>query len=196
MISWQRLLSGRFRDPLVGRDVLLGVFAGSAIAAVLMGADGRLGISQALTVGRFFGQGLGPSIGFSVMQLFFACFTALIYLAILSIMTGILRHRWLGLAATGLLLVAFYSPVNAVGLGLAVLYALIFLVVLTRLGLVSAASFLVVWNILTVSPPLSLTQWYAGRAMIALLVPLTLLLFGFYVSLGNNSIFGSVLKED
>jgi serine/threonine-protein kinase len=196
MVSWQRLLSGHFRDPLVGRDVLLGVFAGSVIGAVLMGAHGRLGISEPFIVGRFFGQGLEPSVGFSIVQLSFGCYTAFVYLAILSIMTGILRRRWLGLAATGLLLVAFYSPVNAAGLGLAVLYALIFLVVLTRLGLVSAASFLIAWNILTVAPPLDLTQWYAGRAIVALLVPLTLLVFGFYVSLGGKPIFGNALKED
>jgi hypothetical protein len=100
------------------------------------------------------------------------------------------------MVATGLLLVAFYSPVNALDLGPAVLYALIFLGVLTRLSLVSAASFLVVWSTLIVSPPLDLTQWYGGRAMIALLVPLALLVFGFYVSLGGQPIFGSALREE
>jgi hypothetical protein len=45
------------------------------------------------------------------------------------------------------------------------------------------------------SPPLILDQWYAGRAMIALLAPLTLLFWGFYVSLGSQSVFGSALKE-
>jgi hypothetical protein len=195
MVSWQRLLGGHFRNPLVGRDVLLGAFAGSVIAAVLVGAHGRLGISQPLIVSSFFGQGLLQSVGFSVRQLASACYAAFIYLAILSIMTGFLRRRWLGLAATGVLLIAFYSPVNARDLGLAVLYALIFLVVLTRLSLVSATSFLVVWSTLIVSPPLDFTQWYGGRAMIALLVPFALLVFGFYVSLGGQPILGSALKE-
>ncbi len=196
MVSWQRLLSGRFRDPLVGRDVLLGVFAGSVIAAVLVGVNGRLGISEISTVGFFFGQGLWPSVGFSIRQISSACYGAFIYLAILSIVTGILRRRWLGLAATGLLLVAFSSPVHVADLALAFLYALTFLIVLSRLGLVSAASFLVVWNTLAVSPPLNFTQWYAGRTVVALLVPLTLLLFGFYVSLGGTPIFGNALKEE
>src|SRR5262249_10143198 len=34
LVSWARLLSGRFRDPLVGRDVLIGVAAGTAISAI------------------------------------------------------------------------------------------------------------------------------------------------------------------
>jgi serine/threonine-protein kinase len=28
LVSWSRLLAGRFRDPLVGRDVLVGCLAG------------------------------------------------------------------------------------------------------------------------------------------------------------------------
>jgi hypothetical protein len=43
---------------------------------------------------------------------------------------------------------------------------------------------------------LILDQWYAGRAMIALLAPLTLLFWGFYVSLGSQPVFGSALKEE
>ena len=30
MVSWQRLLNGRLRDPLIGRDLVLGILAGSA----------------------------------------------------------------------------------------------------------------------------------------------------------------------
>jgi serine/threonine-protein kinase len=196
LVSWQRLLSGRFRDPLVGRDVLLGLFAGSAVAAVVVGVNGRFRITDVLTVKSFFGQGLSPSIGISMVQLAFACYTALIYLAVLSIMTGIMRRRWLGLSATGLLLVAFFSPVSVAGLGLALLYTITFLIVLTRLGLVAAVSFLVAWNTLTASPPLDLTQWYAGRALIALLVPLALLVFGFYISIGGQPIFGRALGDE
>jgi hypothetical protein len=34
LMSWSRLLSGRFRDPRVGRDVLVGIVAGLAIAII------------------------------------------------------------------------------------------------------------------------------------------------------------------
>ncbi|HEY6386229.1 MAG TPA: hypothetical protein VIX91_11155 [Candidatus Acidoferrum sp.] len=46
------------------------------------------------------------------------------------------------------------------------------------------------------APPLVLSQWYAGRAMIALLVPVALLGWGFYASLGGKPLFGSALKEE
>ena len=35
LISWQRLLNGRFRDPLVGRDVLLGGLVGAAFNPII-----------------------------------------------------------------------------------------------------------------------------------------------------------------
>ena len=38
MISWVRLMAGRFRDPLVGRDVLVGCLVGSP-GAILLQAD-------------------------------------------------------------------------------------------------------------------------------------------------------------
>ena len=34
LISWTRLLSGRVRDPLVGRDILIGVLAGVALLVI------------------------------------------------------------------------------------------------------------------------------------------------------------------
>jgi len=36
IISWSRLLAGRLRDPLVGRDILIGCLAGVLLAAGLM----------------------------------------------------------------------------------------------------------------------------------------------------------------
>jgi hypothetical protein len=54
----------------------------------------------------------------------------------------------------------------------------------------------VTWQSLAFSPPLDLNRWYAGRAMIALLLPIALLIYGFYVSLGGQPILGSALKEE
>jgi hypothetical protein len=78
---------------------------------------------------------------------------------------------------------------------LTILFVLVFLAVLVGIGLVAAASFFFIMLTLGTSPPLILDQWYAGRAMISLLAPLTLLFWGFYVSLGSQSVFGSALKE-
>jgi serine/threonine-protein kinase len=196
LVSWQRLLSGRFRDPLVGRDVLLGVFAGSVAGTLFLIVAALSGLSEINRVDSFYGQGVWPSIGYSISLPAGACVFALSYLALLAILTRLIRWRWLGLTALGLIQVALFSPTNAVDLAATVLYVLAFLAVLTRIGLVAALSFQIISLTLGFSPPLQITQWYAGRAVIALLIPLTLLVWGFYVSLGGQPMFGSALKED
>jgi hypothetical protein len=87
-------------------------------------------------------------------------------------------------------------PTSAIDFVLGVLFVLAFLAVLTRVGLVGAVSFYIVFLSLATAPPLSITQWFAGRAMIALLVPLAVLVWGFYVSLGGQPIFGSAVQEE
>jgi hypothetical protein len=196
MVSWQRILSGRFRDPLVGRDVLIGIFAGSALSVVFLGLAVLVGMSEVTPVAPPFGFGLMPSIGRCLSVPSFACFSALLFLGILSIMTGLLRRRWRGLAATGVAMLALNAQPNALDFLFATLFTVAILVVLTRVSLVAVTCFLIVINTLGTSPPLSFDQWYAGRALIALLIPLALLIFGWYVSLGGQPIFGAALSEE
>ena len=47
LISWARLLSGRVRDPLVGRDILAGLLAGIGLVALLIA---RVEVSRRLGV--------------------------------------------------------------------------------------------------------------------------------------------------
>jgi hypothetical protein len=127
--------------------------------------------------------------------LFAASFYALFYFALLSVMTGLFRRPRLGLVAIALIMLLLNAQTTILGFTLTVLFVLVFLAVLVGIGLVAAASFFFIMLTLGTSPPLILDQWYAGRAMIALLAPLTLLFWGFYVSLGSQSVFGSALKE-
>jgi hypothetical protein len=174
----------------------LGGFAGALLGFAFFGVGVLVGISEANPVAAMFGQGLAPSIGRSVFPLSYACFLALINLALLSIMTGILRRRWLGLVGTGLILLLANAQNNALDVSLTVVFVLLFLAVQVRVGLIAAASFYLVLDTLAVSPPLDFHQWYAGRALIALLVPLAVLIGGFYVSLGGQPMFGSSLREE
>src|SRR5262249_13026808 len=109
LVSWQRLLSGRFRDPLVGRDLLLGSLLGAALAAVwlcgfALANTSGLARTMPLFVNPDFGRGVLLSVGWAVFLLGSVPINACVYLGVLSIMTGILRRRWLGLVATGLIL--------------------------------------------------------------------------------------------
>ena len=197
MVSWQRLLGGRIRDPLVGRDVLVGLVAGSAVAAIFLGVGMRAGSSGTSAVDRYFGLGLLPAFARSSLLSFGACFDALLYFAILTILTGVLRRRWLAVAATALTLFVFNLQGTRLDfLALTILFVVAFLGIQIRVGLVAAASFLYILITLTTSPPLAMSQWYAGRAMIALLLPLSLAIWGFYASLGGQPLLGNALGEE
>ena len=196
MVGWQRLLNGRFRDPLVGREILLGGLAASGLAAVLIGANGLIGLLETLHVKASFGQGIWEAIGQVVFLPSDACLSALVNLAVLSILTALLRRRWLGLTVTGILLAVPVVVPTAVDIPLTVLWVVVLLAVLIRLGLVASVSFYIVWLTLGFSPPLVFNQWYAGRAVLAVLLPVSVLVWGFYVSLGGQPWFGNALKED
>ena len=160
----------------------------------LLGCRGVSHSSAASPVDGYFGQGVLPSIGHCFLLLFAASFYALFYFALLSVMTGLLRRPRLGLVAIAVILLLLNAETTAVDFALTVLFVLLFLGVLVRIGLVAAAAFFFILLTLGTSPPLILDQWYAGRAMIALLAPLALLFWGFYVSLGSQPVFGSALR--
>jgi hypothetical protein len=63
LISWTRLLGGGFRDPVVGRDVLIGMIWGAGLAVTLLLAQrvpGWLGQAAPLPDGGFVETLLGP----------------------------------------------------------------------------------------------------------------------------------------
>ena len=193
MVSWQRLLSGRWHDPLVGRDIVFGVLAGAIVATILM-AISRF--YEVLPVFPDFGQGTWASLGKSLTLLSWAAANAMQWLAVLTIATGIFRKKWLGVVMTGLVIVAENAAPSAVDVTLTVVLASVLMAVLLRFGLIAGASFFVVFLTLVASPPLNFSEWYSGRAMIALLVPTGLLIYGFWISLGGQSPFGNALTEE
>jgi hypothetical protein len=91
-------------------------------------------------------------------------------------------------------------PLNTTGtaldLALTVVFVLVYLTVQLRVGLLAAASFFLTLSTISDSPPLTLDRWYAGRAVIALLIPLAVIVYGFYVSLGGQPLFGTAPNEE
>jgi hypothetical protein len=186
MISWQRFLNGRLRDPLIGRDLLLGTLAGS-MAALANSAN-------SYHVQAVFGSGALASSSWVPFSVFNSCFLALVFLAILSALTGLFRRRWIGMLATGALFMLFSPELDVRHFVATALIAALFLFVLTRVGLLATVAFALVGTLL--GPPLVFSQWYAGLAIIPLILPLGVLIYGFLVSLGGQPIFGSALSED
>jgi serine/threonine-protein kinase len=187
MVSWQRLLNGRLRDPLVGRDLLLGILAGSAVGLFDV-------FARTYEVNPPYGRGVLPSIADVSFYFFSSFFFALLNLATLSALTGLFRRRWLGMLATGVILVGSTLGPNPWYVAFGFVAASAMLLILTRVGLLALAAFIfaewIDW------PPLNFSQWYAGLAMIPVFFRLAFLLYAFWVSLGGQPIIGSALADE
>ncbi|HKV40572.1 MAG TPA: hypothetical protein VJX67_15270, partial [Blastocatellia bacterium] len=205
IVAWSRLLAGRLRDPLVGRDILIGaVFAvvltdfthlrvllptlsGRPVAGLWAPKfDGLLGFRRLLGV-FLDGQLIGITVGLGAMFLLL-----LFYIA--------LRREWLAAAVFGVLVLV----VNGLGnggdslsawLSAAVTTAAV-LVVLKRFGLVAYVVFEFLVQVLA-SCPLSwdFRIWYAGNTEAALLIFTGLVVYAFYTALGGRPVFRNQVAQ-
>ena len=109
MVSWSRLLAGDFRDPLIGRDTLIGAVFGMAMMVVLnlwTLTPGWFGHLQAPKPVKLYTLlGLRESFG----ELFFTGITLIVFLAVTCMFLLLLLHiifrrrQWLALGVAWLL---------------------------------------------------------------------------------------------
>jgi len=206
IVAWSRLVAGRFRDPLVGRDVLIGVLCGIALALspMLAGLVSRVaGIPGGSPLETSLDplQGRMGAIGTLAFVTPNAAFAAMFFMFLWVMLRGLLRslQRALGgrvplgwLADLGVIAVMFLSMMVE---GSAVLWyrigalvsALIVLLLVKRFGLLSLAVALCVLDLLVAFPIAgSPSAWYAPATGLMLIVVVALAVFGFRVSLGGR----------
>jgi Protein kinase domain len=176
LISWNRLLAGRIRDPLVASHILAGVslfFAAvvvTSLASVLVSAAPVAPTAQmmgTLTSGTELAAGLiGDILSTLVAGTGFLLLVVLLRL--------VLRRIWIAdffaalvWAALGLA-VDFTNPFRfAVTAGAYILAGFSILWVIRRFGFLSIFAFWFTNNIFILTPPLQLNAWYGGRSLIS-----------------------------
>ncbi|MET0647729.1 MAG: serine/threonine-protein kinase [Pyrinomonadaceae bacterium] len=205
IVSWSRLLAGDFRDPLVGRDLLVGaVFGVGIILCNFFLADlvpRWLGYpprepwfdfpaTQLLGV-RSFAYGMTHQIYASLLQPFILLFLLLLFYIILRSE----RLAALGLWALAALALSLTSELPGAPFAAAAAFMVVW--VLYRYGLLAliSATFFLHLNIFY---PITseFSAWYAGDFLPALVISLALAVYGFRVSLGGRSLFRGGLLED
>ena len=114
LVSWTRLLAGRFRDPLVARDILVGA-AGGALGALIFYTADNLPRQLGLVPGTpWFWVALDPLLGLGytaaeILQKVLASVTVGLGLVLLLLFFwSILRREWL--AAAALVLITSTQP--------------------------------------------------------------------------------------
>jgi serine/threonine-protein kinase len=206
IISWNRLLAGEFRDPLVGRDILIGAFFGallmfnnylSVLLPKWLGQPPSIPYMNNATLllgSRYFMTGLAG--------LFFsALLVGFVLLFVMLLLSVILRKNWLGTMLTWLLLWWLLSLALSdnlyINAPLAALSATIYVLTLHRYGLLALLFTLFFFHLWVFFPITSeFSAWYAGDFLLALVMLIALAAYGFYTSLGDQKVFRGQLLQD
>jgi serine/threonine-protein kinase len=194
VVAWNRLLAGRWRDPLVGRDILIGCLAVVVLALVAQSVTrfgswlGRppdmpfVAYNPAFTLGPAFG--LPAMVNWNILRTFAVFF-------IVFLLYALTRRVWLAGVLAGVLgaLPTLLAPPGdrEFQLLLVVIAMTIFLTVLLRFGLLALAAMSVTDTIRIGAPmTLDMDAWYAGSGLVYLSVLVALAVYGFVVASGGQ----------
>jgi eukaryotic-like serine/threonine-protein kinase len=178
IVSWSRLVTGNLRDPLIGRDVLIGCTAGALITCLLLAAHllpSWLGRSADRLATPTWHAWLGPAHALSLgLQLvgnaLLDAFTALFVLVLLRMALG---RDWLAMIAAAALLATPDVLLSQDPASTAIVYFAIYLIgvlLLMRVGLLAVIALRFTVDLLQVYPIVySLSAWYAGTGLAALI---------------------------
>jgi len=203
IISWSRLLRGDFRDPLVGRDILIGA-AGSGV--MMFGMEVMPAVAH--WAGKPFALTTNPGTMLLGSHFFHrlasqvtaALFLSLIMFFLLLLFVGILRREWLTLSVLGLVVTLFGTLVagsTIATLLASTLAAVVLIFLLYRYGLLAlcAAVFILhLWVYYPVTTEFS--AWYARDFAIAAALCIALAAYACYISMAGQRLFGGRLLED
>jgi len=204
LIGWARLISGKIRDPLVGRDVLIGMTYG-VLLGVYESADNvllplfggappqpgtpsthsLLGVRQ--TLGEFFGY-----------TWFFVLYSLGIFF-VFFLVRLLVKKDWIAAVA-----IVFLGAITNTGgdyfwvtfLASAVIWLSIYFM-LRRFGLLALVVGLVVQNMLVVFPMTThLSRWYASGAIAGMLTIIGIALFALHTALAGQPLFSAKVLDD
>jgi hypothetical protein len=204
LVTWSRLLAGEFRDPLVGRDLLVGCAGGSVLAAIgiasLQLAE-WLGVPSDLVFADVYGvayrlQTVVPLLVWRAAQGVMAGLGCLFLLLLFRLAV---RSRWAAVAAFVLAGGALGGAGAAhfwIGFFNMAMPLALFLLLLVRVGLLAAVAQIYVFGLFVFFPVTGdLGAWYAGAGVTALLVLAALTLFGFTAALGGRPALGKAALD-
>jgi serine/threonine protein kinase len=195
LISWTRLLSGQLRDPVVGRDILLGVLFGvvwlmiievSFIPLADTGAAPQMNSTAYLLGGR-------QALGRLLMQIPTGLSGTLQFFFILLILKVVVRKDWIAALFFMLIYVGMrLLPSSHLSIELPMwllIYGVLVLIVF-RFGLVPlAVGAFAIDTLANVPVTADFSAWYFGTTVMTLLIFVAMAAWGFYHSLGGQPVW-------
>ncbi len=197
LISWSRILGGRVRDPLVGRDLLYGVLAGVGsclLIAVMQLLPQWVGAPAVAPGIGLFGIAFDWSLTFATLLLFLwnALFNPFALLLLLLLLRLLLRREWAAIGVLFLIvtvITALQTPEVPLIWPLWALYWLVFFAVLVRLGVFASVVSMFVTN-LVLNAPITLdgSAWFSRQGWAMLLVPAALAAYGCSLAIADRKL--------
>jgi len=208
IISWSRLLAGRWRDPLAGRDMLVGITVGAALS--VGGSVLVVLIRSAMNLPDAFSAG-SPALGVhqSLASLMVSGHDAaaggLLAMFVPLVVQFVVRKAWIAVVLTWVMFtLAFSMPLwNADSIGAWAILALVvaglraaaFLYLLLRVGLLAGAAFAFVSIALGTTGSSSLGEWHGQPTLTTILVIACLGSLGFVHALAGRKFFRDSLDS-
>ncbi|MCI0408818.1 MAG: hypothetical protein L0191_09680, partial [Acidobacteria bacterium] len=203
LISWTRILSGRFPDPRVGRDILVGGLAAMGLIALVSVADLESWLRYPPSIPDPAGvealQDLRFLLGILLDTPIHAVFAGMLAVFVMLMLRILLRRQYLASAAFVLLLClpgAALSDYPLLSAPFSLLIGVVAVFLLLRFGLlagIAAVSFLAYFSIVTTT---HFSSWSSTPTLVALVGILGWSFYGFVVSLGGRPMFGSGLLDE
>jgi len=201
IISWSRLLLGRWRDPLVGRDILFGLVLGIFWVIVIqifiaylihIGDVPHIGDAKILL-------GVRRTLGAALFLVPADIRTTLLFFLLIFLFRLVLRNEWLAAAA----FVVLFSTMQSLRedyfwiamIAFLIIYALA-AIALVRFGLVSLATALFLTDFLLSAPmTANFSHWFIGSTIFIYAYATALALFAFYTALAGQKLWKEELFE-
>ena len=202
IITWTRTLSGGWRDPLVGRDILIGLLVGVGYDLIIAGAvalDMRSGdppgreakLFALVSFPKFVSDYLGHGLD--------AIMAAMLFFVLLFLLRLLLRKEWLAAAAFVVLMSGVRGLTNdhpAVDTTMYVLIYGILVLLLLRYGFLAVLVCLFVTDTMaSMAFTPDFTAWYGTSSLLTVLSLIALALFAFRTSTAGKPLFVGLLDR-
>ncbi|HXU10676.1 MAG TPA: hypothetical protein VN898_01815, partial [Candidatus Binatia bacterium] len=206
LVSWVRLFGGRARDPLVGRDLLVGTVFGVAAAVNVRLAEwlpGRLGLPPARPPVSLWGlealRGLPQAVTAALAIHTTSAVTTFMPVMLFLVARLLLRRTWPAVVVVSII----GALINVPESGSAVVYAAFIVIVLAmfwtlllRFGLLATVTCISIIDLLTQVPlTFDLSSWRAGAGVPTLILVLGMTAWAFRVAVAGRPLFRDALLE-
>jgi hypothetical protein len=194
LVSWTTVASGRVRDAVVGRDVLIGAALGVAWVLMVRAVDMWSGDQEFATFPGSMEllRGVRATIGVVLEQALYALRNVLLFFFLLFVLRVVLRNQWAAVIAFATIfpLLDFIGPPDEHRLAGAVVSFLYFgtgAFVVLRWGLVSYAVAMFVSALLVNAPAtLDTSALYFGNMLLLVGLTPALAAWGLHTSVGGK----------